>query len=90
MTHAYIYSYIHAQDASYIYTLIYMPIHKCISKYNYSYTHKSYIYIVIYRALTARFEFHRFLFKVIKKVTISSSKPLQKRNLLMQQGSQII
>lgn len=85
-----------------IYTLIYM--HKMHLIYIHLYTCQyinvyrntfidiptSHIYIVIYRALTARFEFYRFLFKVIKKVTKSSSKPLQKRNLLMQQGSQII
>ena len=53
----------------------------------------SYVYIghenngIIYRAFTTRIEFHRFLFKVIKKVAISSFKPLGKRNFLIQQDS---
>ena len=67
----------------YIYIYIYIKYILCMS----------YVYIghenngIIYRAFTTRIKFHRFLFKVIKKVAISSFKPLGKRNFLIQQDS---
>ena len=51
MTHASIYTYIYAQDASYLYTVICMPIHKCIYVYPNTIidnTQVIYIYIYIY------------------------------------------
>ena len=51
MTHASIYTYIYAQDASYLYTVICMSIHKCIYVYPNTIidnTQVIYIYIYIY------------------------------------------